>query len=233
MNAAAGATWMLAVVSPLAEYVLLALASIFWPLLITIVVIVLRTSRPVGLLAAFLAGGLLATITVGLALVFTFDGSGLLNENRDTVDPVVNIVVGALAFVAALVVWRLDARPREPKPARTSQAKTERYLANARLAFLAGLLLNILPGLFPIVALKNIAEGGYTVTVEVVLVVAFYLTMFVSVEIPLVGYLVAPEPTVRNVQRLNDWLDRNARKVATSVLAAGGLYLVVRGLLEL
>lgn len=226
---------MLAAMSPLAEYVLLALASIFWPLLITIVVIVLRTEHPVRLLAAFLAGGLLATISVGLALVFSFDGSGLLTSDRDTVDPAVNIVVGVLAIVGALVVWRLDARPREPKqkPVERRSGKTERYLENGRLAFLAGLLLNLLPGLFPFVALKNIAEGGYSAATNVVLVVVFYLVMFASVEIPLVSYLVAPEATVRTVQRLNDWLDRNARKIATLVLAAVGLYLVVRGLLQL
>ena len=233
MNEAPPTRGMLAAVSPLAEYVLLALASIFWPLLITIVVIVLRTEHPVKLLAAFLAGGLLATISVGLALVASFDGSGLLNKDRGTVDPAVNIVVGALAIVAALVVWRLDARPREPKPVKEKRGKSERYLENARLAFVAGLLLNIIPGLFPVVALKNIAEGGYSATTEVVLVVVFYLVMFASVEIPLVSYLVAPEPTVRTVQRLNVWLDRNARRIATLVLAAIGLYLVVRGLFQL
>jgi hypothetical protein len=233
MNGAPLAQAMLAAVSPLAEYVLLALASIFWPLLITIVVIVLRTAHPVRLLAAFLAGGLLATISVGLALVFSFDGSGLLSEDRSTVDPVVNLVVGSLAIIAAFVVWRLEARPREGNPEKPKGGKTERYVENARLAFLAGLLLNVLPGLFPFVALKNIAEGDYSAAVNVVLVVVFYLVMFVSVEIPLVSYLVAPEQTVRTVQRLNDWLDRNARKVAALVLAAVGLYLVVRGLLQL
>jgi len=55
----------------------------------------------------------------------------------------------------------------------------------------------------------------------------------VSVEIPIGGYLVAPEATVRTVQGLNNWLDRNARKVAAGVLGAVGLYLVVRGLIDL
>ena len=233
MNATAPARAMLAAVSPLAEYVLLAIASIFWPLLITIVVIVLRTAHPVRLLAAFLAGGLLATISVGLVVVSSFQGSGLLTKDRGTADPAVNIVVGALAIIAAVVVWRLDARPREPKPVQEKRGKTERYLENARLAFVAGLLLNIVPGLFPFVALKDIAEGDYSAAVDVVLVVVFYLVMFLSVEIPLVSYLVAPDGTVRTVQRLNDWLDRNARKVATAVLGAIGLYLVVRGLIQL
>jgi hypothetical protein len=232
MNAAAPGQAMLAAVSPLAEYALLAVASIFWPLLITIVVIVLRTERPVRLLAAFLAGSLLATITIGLALVLSFDGSGFLSSHRGTIDPAVNIVVGALAIVAALAVWRLDERPREPKAEARTRGRAEHYLENARLAFVAGVLLNIVPGLFPIVALKDIAEGGYATATSVVLVVVFYLVMFTSVEVPLVGYLVAPEPTVRTVQRLNRWLDRNARKVGAGVLAVVGAYLVARGLFQ-
>jgi hypothetical protein len=156
-----------------------------------------------------------------------------LNKDRSTVDPVVNIVVGLLAIVAAAVVWRLDTRPHEPKPESRKHGNTARYVENARLAFLAGLLLNILPGLFPFVALKNIAEGNYSASVNVVLVVVFYLVMFVSVELPLVSYLVAPDPTVRTVQRLNNWLDRNARKIGAFVLAAIGVYLLVRGLFQL
>ena len=141
-------------------------------------------------------------------------------------------LIGALAIVAALAVRRVDARPHEPKSPH-KPGKTDRWLASPRLAFVGGLLLNIIPGLFPFVALKNIAEGGYSASVNVVLVVVFYLVMFTSVEIPLVGFLFAPETTVRTVQRLNDWLDRNTRKVAASVLAAFGLYLVVRGLVQL
>jgi hypothetical protein len=225
---------MLAAVSPLAEYVLLALASIFWPLLITIVVIVLRTEHPVRLLAAFLAGGLLTTISIGLALVFSFDGSGLTDRDRSTLDPAVNLVVGALAIVVAVAVWRVDTRAdAEPEPKEHKRGRTEHYLESPRLAFVAGVLLNILPGLFPVVALKNIAEGNYSAPVNVVLVVVFYVVMFASVEIPLVAYLVVPDATVRTVQRLNDWLDRNARKVCAVVLAVIGLYLVARGLIQL
>jgi len=236
MNEVPTAEAMLAVVSPLAEYFLLAVASIFWPLLIAIVVIVLRTDHPVKLLSAFLAGGLLATITVGIALVSTFDGTSALSRNRGTADPAVSIAVGVLAVIGALALRRLDmSRLRDPKPKATpaKPTRTERLVENARLAFLAGLVLNIVPGLFPIVALKNVAEGGYPAAVNVTLVVVFYLIMFTSVEIPIVGYMVAPQPTVATVQRLNDWLDRNARKVATLVLGVAGLYLVVRGLVAL
>ena len=48
------------------EIVLLAVASMFWPTLITIVVLALRVPQPVRILAWFLLGGLLTTITIGL-----------------------------------------------------------------------------------------------------------------------------------------------------------------------
>src|ERR1700759_2594118 len=180
-------------VSPIAEYVLLALASIFWPLLITIVVIVLRTSHPVRLLAAFLAGGLLATITVGIVLVFTLDDLSLMSRDRGELDPAVNLTVGLLALVAAVVVLRLDSgrETQEPKPPKSS-GRTERFLENAKLAFLAGLVLDVVPGFFPFVALKNIAEGDYPAAANVALVVLFYVIMFASLELPLAAYLIAP-----------------------------------------
>jgi hypothetical protein len=220
-------------VSAIAEYALLALASIFWPLLITIVVIVLRTSHPVRLLSAFLAGGLLATIAVGIALVFTLDNSNVVSRDRGELDPAVSMIAGVLALVAAAVVLRLDSRPGERYPAKPHSSRTERFLENAKLAFLAGLLLDVVPGVFPFVALKNIAEGGYPAAANVALVVLFYVIMFASVEVPLAAYLVSPERTVVMVGRMNDWLDRNTKQIGAVVLGAVGAYLVVRGLMEL
>ena len=220
-------------VSPIAEYVLLALASIFWPLLITIVVIVLRTSHPVRLLVGFLAGGLLATITVGITLVFTLDDSNLVSRDRGELDPAVNIVVGVLALVAASVVLRINERGASTASAKKSSGRTERLVEQVRLAVLAGLLLDIVPGFFPFVALKNIAEGGYPASLSVALVVIFYVIMFASVEVPLVAYLVSPDRTVVTVGRMNDWLDRNMKLIGAGVLATVGAFLVVRGLIEL
>jgi 4-amino-4-deoxy-L-arabinose transferase-like glycosyltransferase len=221
-------------VSGIAEYVLLAVASIFWPLLITIVVIVLRTSHPVRLLAAFLAGGLLATIAIGIALVFTLDNSNVVSRDRRELDPAVNITVGVLALVVAAVVLRLgpDARERY-RGGKPRSNRTERFLENEKLAFLAGLLLNVVPGFFPFVALKDIAEGGYPAAANVALVGLFYVIMFALIEIPLAGYLVSPKRTVVTVGRMNSWFDRNAKRVGAVVLGTVGAYLVVRGLVEL
>ena len=57
------------------ELLVLALASTFWPTLILIVVLALRLDRPVKILVWFLIGGLLTTVSVGIAVVFALISS--------------------------------------------------------------------------------------------------------------------------------------------------------------
>jgi hypothetical protein len=210
-----------------AEYLLLAVASSFWPILVAIVVVALRTQHPVRALSAFLAGGLLTTVTIGIAIVFALEGASFVAGSRPPATPVVNIVVGVLALVAAAVVHGLERRPKR------GRGRTERYVGSARLAFGAGVVLDIVPGFFPFVALVGIAEADTAAASKVALVVLFYVIMFALVEVPIVGYVLAPGRTVAVVERFNDWLDANGRRLGVWLLAGGGIALVVRGLLQL
>ncbi len=82
-------------------------------------------------------------------------------------------------------------------------------------------------------ALKDIAELDYGFAATVGVVLAFYLVMFVLVEIPLVAYLINPTRTADVTRRLNVWLRTNRRRLGIAVLLIAGAYLVVRGLLAL
>ena len=93
--------------------------------------------------------------------------------------------------------------------------------------------MNILPGTFPIVALKDIAEVDASNAAKVAAIVVSYLIMFAFVEVPIVAFVFAPERTTVAVNNFSDWLKRNGRRVAAYVLAAVGLYLTVRGILQL
>ena len=68
------------------EIVLLAFASMFWPTLITIVVLALRVPQPVRILAWFLFGGLLTTITIGLILVFALQDASFVSGSSPPVE---------------------------------------------------------------------------------------------------------------------------------------------------
>jgi hypothetical protein len=219
---------------PLAEVFLLAVASALWPALVAVVVVALRTPRPTRILASFLAGAMLTTVSVGLVIVFALESSDVVEGPHRTTTAVVDLTIGGLALVTSYVLsHRWAAEPgRAVAKAADRPGWSERMIERgARLAFLVGVVLNVFPGLFPFVALKDIAELDYEPWATVLLVSGFYVVMFTIVEVPLVAGLVAPERTARAVDRFNTWLERNGRRLIVIALAAVGVYLMVRGII--
>ncbi len=229
------------------EILLLALASTFWPTLIAIVVLALRLPHPVKILVWFLLGGLLTTIAVGIAVVFALQDASFMSGSKPTVDPVIYITMGLLSLLAAFALQRRAGRERtgaqasvKVETATTKDAKpakkplTQRAVeSGAPVAFVSGIVLNIVPGTFPIVALKDIAQLDVSDAAKVATIVVFYLIMFAFVEVPIVGYLFAPERTTASMNQFNGWLGRNGQRVGVYVLAGVGLYLIVRGIAAL
>jgi len=219
----------------LAEIFLLALGAMFWPLLLLVDIVAFKAERPLKILAWFLAGGLLTTVSIGVAIVYALRATSLVTHSRSTTDAWVAIVFGALAIVAALVLRRRP--PTDPSDAKdrgTGSERLRRMLSRgAALAFVAGIVLNIVPGVLPFIALKDIAELGYPAAGTVPVVIAFYLVMFTFVEAPVLGFLFDPTRTSAAVINFNRWLGNNWRVLASSVLAAFGVVELVRGIVAL
>jgi len=230
-------------VSELFELVLLGILSAFWPTLVLVDVLAFQTPKPEPILISFLVGGLISTVTIGSILVLRLQDTNLLTTERSTTDPTLNFVVAGIVFLAAHVLSRLGDRPlprlRRRKPRNEShQPKGPSFAERAidrgpALAFVAGLLLNIVPGVFPIIALKNLAELDYSAAETVTVLFVFYLIVFAFVEIPIVSYVVAPHWTESHVSRFNAWLSQNTRRVIVWALVAGGVYLTLRGIQQL
>jgi hypothetical protein len=212
-----------------AELLLLALAAACWPTLIVVVVVSLRSPAPARFMASFLAAGLLTTVTLGLVGIYALRQTTLISANKSHFGPVVGIAAGVLALLGAAYV-RFRHSHEDPDVPRTGPTRVERMLSRgARMAFVAGVVLNIVPGPGPLVAMEQIAELGKSFLVTFAIVLGFYLIMFAIVEIPLIGYLVVPERTARATAGFNAWLDRNGYRIAVGALGVLGLYLVVRG----
>ena len=75
-------------------------------------------------------------------------------------------------------------------------------------------MLNLVPGVLPFIAIKDIGELNYSTPATIAVIVGFSVVMFTPVEAPLVAFFVAPERTARTVDSFNVWLARNARKLA-------------------
>lgn len=217
------------------EIFLLALASMVWPTLIAVVVVALASSQPVRLLSWFLAGSLLTTVTIGTVIVLLLEKSNLLTGSRPTFGSATYLVASVAALLVAYIVWRRgSSETRTPSAESSRPTWSERMLSRGTvLALVVGIVLNVIPGVLPFVALKDIAELDYTAGVAIAFVLGFYLIMFLPAEVPLVSYLFAPRRTAVVVAGFNAWLKRNAPLIAVYVLTAAGIYLGVRGIVSL
>ncbi len=215
------------------EIFVLALGSALWPLLIAVTIVALRSPNPPKLLSFFLAGSLLTTISIGVVIVLALDDTAFVNRSRSTYDPIVYFTAGILMLVVAVVLARLPERPK-PKSQPSGQdgdSWAERAMTRgAPIAFVFGIILNILPGFLPFVALKDIAELGLGTTEVILTVTGFYLIMFVLLEVPLGAYVFAPERTASLTTRFNTWLSANGRRVGAWLCALVGALLIVRGI---
>lgn len=220
------------------DVLILATASAISPTILAVVIVVLHRARPQRLLAAYLFGGMLTSVAVGIAIVTSLNELGLLSESNPAADPIVNFTVGFLALIVAYVLYTdrdagLEQRRRERRATRpTRDPWSERVLnrGTAPIAFAVGVALN-LPGAFYLVALKDIAQGQHGFGQELFAIVVFNLIMFVLAEVPLLGYSLAPEKTQTRVEQLNEWMARHARQIVIAVATTIGLYLVARGVI--
>jgi len=221
---------------PLLEIFLLAAGSMFWPLLLIVVVLALRTSHPLRILCAFWAGGMLTSVSVGAALVFALQDSALMSGSKLPSAPWVDIVAGTLALVAALVLRRVGrtrrrARPETPKREHRTSDWIQRLVeSGGRLAFVAGIVATILPAPLAIIAMADVAQLGYATGPTLVVIILFYVVMFTFVEVPIVGYAVAPEATAARVTTFNAWLVRNLVQIGVWALTIFGSAEIVRGI---
>lgn len=217
----------------LLELAVLAVLSAFWPTLLLVDILAFQTPKPERVLVAFLAGGLVSTLTIGTLLVVKLQDASFLTRSRTTTDPVVNIVLGCLAFAAAWALARTGGRTPKHSEAKHSTRLERAIRRGAPIAFVAGLIVNIVPGVFPLIAIKDIAELDYTAAASFGVLFAFYLVMFAFIEIPIGGYLFAPARTETRVTEFNAWLGANARRLGVWALLLGGTYLTVRGIVQL
>lgn len=219
----------------------LALGASLFPLLLACVAIMISRPKPRRLLVAFYAGGLVASITSGIAVLAVFkNGDSVLGSTSSDPHPALSIVIGVLALLFAWLMssargqallnrWRGKRRRNEPKPD-GGPSWAERRLGGAswKVALVVGAVIN-LPGPFYLLALGKIARAGYRPAHELVLILLFNAIMFLLLEVPLAGYLVAPEKTRESVAVVSRLLNDNGLRVTGWFVGLVGVGALVQG----
>jgi hypothetical protein len=234
--------------SDLVHIFLLSLIAMFNATLLTAVTVMLLLPNPKPLLVGYLLGAYVTTITLGLVIVFVLPGSGTANTSRHTVSPLVDIGLGLLLLLIAVVLRTgRDRRFEERRRRRKEEKVRERQEAgkpteslplrllgkgDPRVTFLVGVMLSF-PGVSYLDALDHIHRLDAGTLATVLLVIYFCLAQLLLLEVPLVGYFLAPERTQAAVSGFRSWMERKGRTSAVIGATVIAVWLLVRGVITL
>ena len=217
---------------------LFALAAALNPTLLGATTVMLVLPSPKRLLLGYLLGASMTSVTLGMLIVFSLDGSSSgTSTAQQTINPVWDVVLGVFILVVAFRVGtgratRLRARRERKRATQTDKAppKWQQKLSHGtpRTTFVVGALLT-LPGASYLAALDRTAEQNFSTVQTVLTVISINLIMLMLLEIPLVGYTVAPQATAERVERLSAWLRRDRGRIAVVIAVILGLALIGRG----
>ena len=226
----------------LANLILLALAAAVYPTLLAAVILILSRPQPLRMMLALLIGGMTISIAAGIGIAKWLKDSGAVNQSHPSTAPVLDIVAGA---VSLLIAWGVrEGRIRGGYIKRIKEKRhsdrsgkptfTERALGggSVTMAVIAGVALN-LPGIWYLCALTGIAQAELSTATALLEIVLFNVIMFMLIEVPLVGYLVNSEGATAMVSNLRDSARRDSRKIAITVTAVIGVWLIVKGIVRL
>src|SRR6516162_7390250 len=217
--------------SDLLSIFLLSLAAMANPTLIAAVTVMLLLPEPKRLMLGYLLGAYLTAITIGLVIVFTLSGSSTTG-GEPSVGPVEDIVIGLLALALAFVLRTGRDRPFEERRRAKKEAKLEakreagkpteslplRLLGkgNPWVTFLVGAALSF-PGVSYLAALTRMHKlnAGDFATV-------------LLLEVPLLGYVFAPDRTQHMVNGFKGWIGRKGRTAVVIGATVIGVWLLIR-----
>ena len=220
-----------------------ALTAALNPTLLGATTVMLLLDHPKRLLLGYLLGALMTSVTLGLVIVFATDGSASTAQN--TLSPAMDLAFGGILLVVAYVIrpsrvpseggWLAERRRRKSEAKQDKgPPRWQRTLSQgtARTTFVVGALLT-LPGASYLIGLHKIADQDPSTAGAIGMVLLFNVIMLALLEVPLIGFIFAPEWTPRAVERFKDWFSRNARRLGFRLALVIGLLLIVRGLIYL
>jgi hypothetical protein len=232
----------------LLDIFLLALLAMFNPSLLAAVTVMLLLPNPKRLMVGYLLGAYTTSITLGLVIVFSLQGSSTESTSKQTIGPVEDLVIGLLLAALALVLAtgrdqpfqqrrrekkdaKLKAREKAGKP---TESLPLRLLGKGdpKVTFVVGVVLSF-PGVSYLDALDHIHKLNPGTVATVALVVGFCLFQQLLLEVPLLGYVFAPDGTQDKVTRFRSWMGRKGRTAAVIGAAVIATWLIVRGLITL
>lgn len=222
----------------MAQVALLSLTASLNPTLLAATTVMLLLPNPAKLMLGYLLGALMISMTLGLVIVFSLNGSGTTKTTQNLLSPSADVALGGIALVIAYILHtgrheRLAQRRRERRAAKKEQKGPPRWQrelskGSARTTFVIGVLLT-LPGASYIAGLAQIHRQSLSTPATVLVVAGFNLVMLWLLEVPLVSFTVAPDWTPGAIERAKAWVIGHAHQFAVRGSAGIGVLLMIKG----
>jgi hypothetical protein len=193
------------------------------------------------LMLGYLLGAYLTAITSGLVIVFALPDSGAVDTTENTLSPALDLALGMIAIVVGIVLStgpterassareRRRRKREERGPPRWQRALDR---GSPRVAFAVGAVLSF-PGASYLVALGLLHREDLSTAATVFSVIAFCLIELILLELPLIGFAVAPDRTVAAIARFRAFVTNDARRIGAWAAFVVGALLLIRGAIEL
>ena len=204
----------------------LALAASLYPLGIAALLLLTEAVRPRAKVVVFLAGAIACTLPLGFAVVFALHGAGLELDSKQTARDGLRLAIGGLLMLAALAIARRPPRPHG-EPSRVVRLAKEGGL---RAVFVASIVLYVLPSPVYLAALQEVGTTKLSTVAMAVWTVIVVALVLITVEVPVLLFLRAPEWTVSRLQAVDAWLGRNGHNLLVAVVGLIGLWMFIDGL---
>jgi hypothetical protein len=217
---------------------LLSLAAALNPTLVAATTVMLLLPHPGRLMLGYWLGAMITSITLGLLIVFSLNGSSTVSTTKKTLSPIADLTLATifLALAAVLKIRRAkrlstgrSQRDKNKKPPKWQQALRK---GTARTTFLIGAALT-LPGTFYLIGLDKIHKLHYSTAATVLSVVGFNLVMLLLLEGPLLAFALAPDWTPVAIERSKAWAGKHATEYAIRGLTVIGGALMIKGIIGL
>lgn len=194
------------------------------PPALVFIALLLTNPRPRPRALIFLAGAAVIALISGFFVVLVLRGSGVESTKHRTVPAWIDLSLGILLVIFAVVVYFRE--PRGPK--------TEKQRRELGLIGLLGIgMLMYTPSPLYLASLHAIVKGHSSLLVTVLtilLVVAIYLLL---IEIPIIAHAIWPDGTINGVTAVNTWLAKHGRTIIIIVAGGFGIYLISSGIAHL
>jgi len=221
----------------MSDIFLLALSAALNPTLVAASTLMMLLPNAKRLMFGYLIGALMTSITLGLLIISSFESSSAVATTKNTLSPAATLFLGVAALTGAVAVrtgWhprRADRHADKQDAKKTPRWQKALGRGSARTTFVVGALLT-LPGASYLAGLSRIDKLNYPTVQTVALVVAFNLIMLALLEVPLLGFVIAPGRTVELIDRTKVWTSRHRRRAVVTLLTVVGTALVLKALIE-